>query len=112
LTTFALEAKKNGTVRSEAFTVTPEMRQQVYERLRAKGIDLTPAAYEGANGLITEQLGYEIARYAFGRPAEFRRRAHDDKQLQTAMGLLRKAATPRELMSLANSSRAAAPVQN
>jgi carboxyl-terminal processing protease len=112
LTTFALEAKKSGTVKSEAFTVTPEMRQQVYERLRAKGIELTPSAYEGASGLLTEQLGYEIARYVFGRPAEFRRRARDDKQLQTAMGLLKKAATPRELMSLATSSRAAAPVQN
>ena len=29
LTSFALEAKKSGTVKSEAFTVTPEMRQQV-----------------------------------------------------------------------------------
>jgi carboxyl-terminal processing protease len=112
LTTFALDAKKSGTVKSEAFTVTPEMRQQVYERLRAKGINMTPAVYDGANGLITDQLGYEIARYVFGRPAEFRRRAQDDKQLQTAMGLLRKAGTPRELMSLATSSRAAAPVQN
>jgi hypothetical protein len=48
----------------------------------------------------------------FGRPAEFRRRAHDDKQLQTAMGLLRKAGSPRELMSLATSNRAAVPAQN
>jgi carboxyl-terminal processing protease len=112
LTTYALEAKQNGSIKSEAFTVTPEMRQQVYQRLRAKGIDLTPQAYEGASGLITDQLGYEIARYVFGRPAEFRRRAQDDKQLQTAMGLLRKAGSPRELMSLATSNRAAAPVQN
>jgi carboxyl-terminal processing protease len=112
LTTFALEAKKNGLVKSEAFTVTPEMRQQVYQRLRAKGIDLTPQVYDGASGLITDQLGYEIARYVFGRPAEFRRRAQADKQLQTAMGLLRKAGSPRELMSLATSSRAAAPAQN
>ena len=112
LTTYALEAKQSGSIKSEAFTVTPEMRQQIYQRLRAKGIDLTPQVYEGASGLITEQLGYEIARYVFGRPAEFRRRAQDDKQLQTAMGLLRKAGSPRELMSLATSSRAAAPVQN
>ena len=39
LTTFALELKKSGAVKSEAFTVTPEMRQQVYQRLRAKGIE-------------------------------------------------------------------------
>jgi carboxyl-terminal processing protease len=112
LTTYALEAKKNGTVKSEAFTVSPDMRQQIYDRLRAKGIEITPQVYDGANELITEQLGYEIARYVFGHPAEFRRRAQDDKQLQTAMGLLRKAGSPRELMSLATSNRAAVPAQN
>jgi carboxyl-terminal processing protease len=112
LTTFALEVKKSGAVKSESFTVTPDMRQQVYQRLRAKGIDMTPQVYDGAGDLITEQLGYEIARYVFGRPAEFRRRAQDDKQLQTAMGLLRKAGTPRELMSLSTSNRAAVPAQN
>ncbi|HEX6617897.1 MAG TPA: S41 family peptidase [Gemmatimonadales bacterium] len=112
MTTFALEQKQKGTVKSESFTVTPEMRQEVYQRLRAKGIELPPEVYAGASGLITEQLGYEIARYVFGRSAEFRRRAHDDAQMQTAMGLLRKAGTPRELLSLATASRAAAPVQN
>ena len=57
--------------------------------------------YGGASSLIDDQLGYEIARYVFGRPAEFRRRAHDDQQMQTALGLLRKAGTPRELLGLA-----------
>ena len=42
LTAYALEAKKSGTVKSEDFTVTPEMRQQVYERLKTKGIDMRP----------------------------------------------------------------------
>ena len=112
LTTFALELKKSGGVKSEDFTVTPEMRQQVYERLKAKGVDLSPQVYQGASGLIGEQLGYDIARYVFGRPTEFRRRAHDDAQMQTAIGLLRKAGTPRELLGLATASRAAVPAQN
>ena len=112
LTTFALEQKQTGTVKSESFTVTPEMRQEVYQRLRAKGIEMTPQVYDGASGLINEQLGYEITRYVFGRPAEFRRRAHDDAQMQMAMGLLRKAGSPRELLSLATASRAAVPAPN
>jgi carboxyl-terminal processing protease len=111
LTTYALETKKGGTIKSEAFTVTSDMRQQVYQRLRAKGIELTPQVYDGASGLIDEQLGYEIARYDFGRPAEFRRRVQDDKQMQTAMGLLRKAGSPRELLGLATANRTA-PAQN
>jgi len=112
LTTFALEQKQTGAVKSESFTVTPEMRQEIYQRLRAKGIDMTPQVYDGASGFITDQLGYEITRYVFGRTAEFRRRAHDDAQMQTAMGLLRKAGSPRELLSLATASRAAVPPQN
>jgi carboxyl-terminal processing protease len=107
MTSFALELKQRGAVKAESFTVTPEMRQEVYQRFRAKGIEMTPQVYDGASGLISEQLGYEIARYVFGRPAEFRRRAHDDAQMQTALGLLRKAGTPRELLSLATASRAA-----
>jgi carboxyl-terminal processing protease len=112
LTSFALETKQNGTVKAEAFTVTPEMRQQLFQRFKAKGIDLSPQVYEGARGLIDDQLGYEIARYVFGRSAESRRRAKDDKQMQTAVGLLRKAGTPRELLGLATASTAAVPAPN
>jgi carboxyl-terminal processing protease len=101
LTTLALEAKTKRSVASENFRVTPQMRQQVYDRLRSKGVDLSPEVFNGAGKLIDDQLGYEIARYVFGRPAEFRRKAGDDRQMQTAMGLLRKAQTPKELLSLA-----------
>ena len=34
LTTYALEQKSGKTVKTETFTVTPEMRQQVYQRLK------------------------------------------------------------------------------
>jgi carboxyl-terminal processing protease len=112
LTSIALEAKTQGTVKSESFTVTPEMRQQFYQQLRAKGIEMTPQIYEAANGLVSRQIGYEVARYVFGRPAEFRRQAHNDPQIQTAMALLRKAQSPRELLGLAMSDGAAATAQN
>src|SRR5688572_12660007 len=101
LTTIALEAKKTGQVKTESFKVTSEMRQQVYKRLRDKDVRISPEVLSGAGALIDEQLGFEIARYVFGRPAEFRRRATQDVQMQTAMGLLRKAQTPKQLLSLA-----------
>jgi carboxyl-terminal processing protease len=112
LTSIALEAKTTHGVKSESFKVTPEMRQQVYERLRAHDVKISPDVFKGAGSLIDEQLGYEIARYVFGRPAEFRRRVNDDMQIQTAMGLLRKAQTPKDLLSLARSSGSAATAQN
>jgi hypothetical protein len=61
---------------------------------------------------VDQQLGYEIARYVFGRPAEFRRRAADDRQMQTATELLRKAQSPKELLGLASAGKAGAPARN
>jgi carboxyl-terminal processing protease len=104
ITSYALELKRTKAVTGETFRVTPDMRQEIYQRLRGKGVDVSPGVFEGARGLIEEQLGYEVARYVFGRQAEFRRRSLDDDQLQTAFGLLRKAQTPRELMGVAMSS--------
>ncbi|HEX6434088.1 MAG TPA: S41 family peptidase [Gemmatimonadales bacterium] len=112
LTSIALEAKKTHGIKSESFKVTPEMRQQVFTRLRARKVDVSQSVFQGAGALIDEQLGYEIARYVFGRPAEFRRRAANDSQMQTAIGLLRKAQTPKELLSLARVSTPGATAQN
>jgi carboxyl-terminal processing protease len=112
LTSIALEAKKTHGVKSESFTVTPEMRQQVYNRLQSRKLQISPSVFQGAGALIDEQLGYEIARYVFGKPAEFRRRAANDLQMRTAMNLLRKAQTPKELLSLARVSVPGATAQN
>jgi carboxyl-terminal processing protease len=112
LTSIALEAKKTHGVKSESFKITPEMRQQVYSRLRTRDVQISPTVFNGAGTLIDEQLGYEVARYVFGRPAEFRRRAANDPQMQTAMGLLRKAQTPKELLSLARTNMPGTTAQN
>ncbi|HEU4682794.1 MAG TPA: S41 family peptidase [Gemmatimonadales bacterium] len=112
LTSIALEAKKTHGVRSESFRVTPEMRQEVYRRLRAREVLIDAAVFNGAGTLIDEQLGYEIARYVFGRPAEFRRRAAQDVQMQTAIGLLRKAQTPKQLLGLAQTTGSPSTAQN
>jgi hypothetical protein len=88
------------------------MRQQVYDRLKTHNIQINPGIFSGAGTLIDDQLGYEVARYVFGRPAEFRRRATNDQQMQTAMGLLRKAQTPKDLLSLAQTNRSSATAQN
>jgi carboxyl-terminal processing protease len=108
LTTYALELKRNRAVPSESFKITPDMRREIYQRLKSKGVELTQADFNGAGHLVEEQLGYEVARYVFGRPAEFRRRSQDDHQLQEGLSLLRRAQTPKDLMGLAMSSAAAA----
>jgi carboxyl-terminal processing protease len=112
LTSIALEAKKKGTVTRESFTVTPEMRAAVLARLQAKGVTITTDEFNGAGRLVDQQLGYEMARYVFGRPTEFRRRAGDDRQMQTALDLLRRAQSPRELLGLASASPAPGTARN
>ena len=101
LTAFALELKQKGTVKAESFTVTPEMHRAVYQQLRARGVQVPQAVYDSAAGLVDPQIGYEVARYVFGRTAEFRRRAADDPQMQSALTLLHRAQTPHELLTLA-----------
>jgi hypothetical protein len=106
LTTYALDLKRDQAVTSEGFTISPAMRAEVVARLGRKGITLTPEVIGQAGRLLDQNLSYEIARYVFGRPAEFRRRAGDDRQMQTALELLRKASTPEALLGLASSSGA------
>ena len=107
LTTYALDMKRDKAVRSEAFQVTAPMRQQVYDRLKAKGVTMSAASFQAGASLVDQQLSYEISRYVFGRPAEFRRRAQDDPQVQTAITLLRKAQSPKQLLTLASAAPAA-----
>jgi carboxyl-terminal processing protease len=107
LTSYALDLKRDRAISSEDFTVTPAMRSEVVDRLRKRGVMLTPEVVGQAGRLLEQNLSYEIARYVFGRPAEFRRRAQDDRQMQTALDLLRKASTPAALLDLASASAGA-----
>lgn len=109
LTTYALDLKRDRVVTSEEFTVTSAMRAEVVERLRRKGVVLTPEVVAESGRLLDQNLSYEVARYVFGRPAEFRRRARDDRQMQTALELLRKASTPAALLGLANAPGSSPP---
>jgi carboxyl-terminal processing protease len=101
LTSYALELKGQGAVKSPGFPVTPAMRAELLRRLRARGVEIGEQQWAGAESLVSEQLSYEITRYLFGRPAEFARRVADDGQVRYAVTLLQRARTPQELLTLA-----------
>jgi carboxyl-terminal processing protease len=109
MTTYALDLKKQKAITSEEFVVTPAMRQEILGRLRARGVTMPAETFQGASGLVDSHFGYEVARYVYGRPAEFRRRAQDDLQVQAALGLLRKAESPSQLLTLAVADSARTP---
>jgi carboxyl-terminal processing protease len=109
-TAFALEIKASGRVKTSDFTVTPDMVAEVVRRLRPRGITVPDSVLPGARAVITQDLGFEIARYVFGRPAEVRRQREEDRQVRAALALLRRAKSPQDLVALA--AVPAAPPRN
>ena len=98
---YALEAKAAGRVKGPDFQVSPDMVDDVMRRLRARGVTLPDSVLAGARTLISDDLGYEIARYVFGRPVEVRRHMNEDRQVQAALALARRAKSPQDLLAIA-----------
>lgn len=107
--TYALEVKGSGRVKSPTFSVTPDMVDEVLRRLRARGVAVPDSVVAGARTLIADDLGHEITRYVFGRPAEVRRRMDEDHQVQAALALARRAKSPQDLLSIAAAQAPATP---
>jgi hypothetical protein len=66
----------------------------------------------GARSMIAQDVGYEAARYSFGRAAEFRRRMGDDTQIQRALGLATRARSPQDLLAITNAQASQQPPRN
>jgi carboxyl-terminal processing protease len=100
-TAYALEIKASGRVKTPDFTVTSDMVDEVIRRLRPRGVAVPDSVLAGARAVITQDLGFEIARYVFGRSAEVRRRREEDRQVRAALVLVRRAKSPQDLVALA-----------
>ncbi len=112
LTAYAIELKEGNRLPSPNFSVTQAMVDDIVRRVRAKGADLPDSVIAGARTLITQELGYEAARYVFGRSVEFRRRMADDEQIKRALALADRAKSPQDLLTLANTQPAPSTVRN
>ncbi len=112
LATYALELKEGNRLSNPNFTVTEAMVDEIVRRIRSKGGALPDSIIVGARPLITQDLGYEAARYVFGRPAEFRRRMSDDQQVKRALALADRAKSPQDLLTLANTQPSPSTVRN
>jgi carboxyl-terminal processing protease len=98
VTDYALYLKGTRGVVSPDFVVTPAMREEVWQRMKARGIDIPRSVYDEAGPLVSRVIGFDIARYVFGGEAEFRRRASVDKALQKALELAHGARTEQDLL--------------
>src|SRR5439155_812430 len=70
LTAYAIELKEGNRLPSPNFMVTQGMVDEMVRRIRAKGADLPDSVVAGARTLIAQEVGYEAARYVFGRSVE------------------------------------------
>jgi len=98
VTDYALFLKANRTISSQDFVITPAMRDEVWNRMRSRGVDISRSVYDEAEPLVSRVMGFEIARYVFGPDAEFRRRASVDKTLQKALELAHGAKSEHDLL--------------
>jgi carboxyl-terminal processing protease len=108
LTAYALELRRGATVTSEGFQVDEAMRDQMRQRLAARGVQMADSTFLHGSKILDQQLSYEVARYVFGPAAERRRRASDDPQIGRAAELLRQVTTPSALLGLASRNTARA----
>lgn len=101
LADYARSLKGNGGVESQQFTVTPEMRDEVWTRMVARGVVMDRSIYDQYSGVVSQLLAYDIARYVFGPEAEFKRRVASDRAIKTALEIATGATTQRELLQKA-----------
>jgi len=83
------------------------MADEVIKRVRARGVAVPDSVLAGAREVISQDLGFEIARYVFGRSTEVRRQRDEDRQVRAALGLARRAKTPQDLLAIAMAQPAA-----
>lgn len=98
ITDYALSLKGSGGITSPDFVVTSAMREEVWKRMKARGIDISRSHFDDAEPLVSRLIGFDIARYVFGAEAEFRRHASVDKTLQKALALAYGVKTESDLL--------------
>ncbi|HJU64608.1 MAG TPA: S41 family peptidase, partial [Gemmatimonadaceae bacterium] len=107
LTDYALSLKVSGRIRSRDFTITPEMHEELWQRLVQRGMTVSRITYDSAHATISRLLGNEIARYVFGTEAEYRRQIREDRVIATALELAAGAPSQTELFRRAAERREA-----
>ena len=98
MTDYARSLKGARTVPSAQFEVTPAMRDEVWQRMVARGVVMDRSIYDEYAPVVTQLLTYDIARYVFGPEAEFKRRVTHDRAIKTALDLATGAATQQVLL--------------
>jgi len=101
LTDYALSLKVGKTVASPQFDVTPQMLDEVWKRMVARGVVMDRGVFDESAPVVKLLLSYDIARYVFGPDAEFRRRVASDHAIATALKIAMGATSQQVLLDRA-----------
>lgn len=93
--------------RDPLFTVTPAMRDRLYETMREHGVSVSHGVYDDVRDLVDRVLGQEVARIAFGIPGAQSRAVHTDPVVARAVTLLEGVETAGALLKRVSAMPAA-----
>jgi len=99
LADYAVSLKVSRAVTSPDFTVTPAMRQALWDRMVRRGITIPRVTYDAAAPLVNRLLETEIARYVFGPAVQFEHQAKYDETIAAALRLAEGARTQKDLFA-------------
>jgi carboxyl-terminal processing protease len=100
---YAIEYERRTPNLAPDFAVTPTMRAELYNRLRAAGVEVTPELYAGAQRWLDYQVASQIAQSRFGRETAAERAGGSDRVLQQAVRFLQGASSQAALFQAAQS---------
>jgi carboxyl-terminal processing protease len=109
LTAYALSLEGSHTLASPEFTVTPAMRDELWRRLRQRGVTMDRSAFDASGAVVDSALAIEVTRYVFGADGLFHRSLTTDSAMIVATDLASHATSPADLLRRAAARAAAAP---
>ncbi len=105
LTAYALSLEGTHALSSPDFDVTPAMREELFRRLRARGVTLDRPTYDAASAYVDQQLGTEVTRYVFGADGLFERATKRDSVFVVAADLAGQSSSPADLLRRAEARK-------
>jgi hypothetical protein len=88
--------------------VSQAWRDFVYQKLNSDSTPVARSEFDGALSLVDRLLEQRVTSLAFGDSAAYRLVAGQDAAVRTAVGLLKRAATQKELFALVDQQQGAA----
>lgn len=86
---------------SRNFEVTGAVLDELYRWLQNEGIEVDRELYDGSSRIVGRELGIHIGMVGFGQTESIRRRLVLDRQIDTAVELLREGDSQSQLFALA-----------